>query len=69
MLIGLWLYGVRREDNRYKVIAMSIFSTIILTFLLYTIINLGLPQWRPGGMELTGATALIPHPIDNSFPS
>jgi membrane-associated phospholipid phosphatase len=69
MLIGLWLYGVKREDNRYKVISLSIFSTIILTFLFYTIINLGLPEWRPGGMELTGARALIPHPTDNSFPS
>jgi undecaprenyl-diphosphatase len=69
MLIGLWLYGVYREDNRYKVTALSIFATVILTFILYTIVNLGLPEWRDGAMKLSWATALIPHPTDNSFPS
>lgn len=69
LLVGLWLYGVYRKDTLYKSIALSIFFTIILIFLVYSIINLGLPQWRLGGMELTGAHALIPHPTDNSFPS
>ncbi len=33
-------------------------------------INLALPKWRPGATEMAGAIApLIPHPIDNSFPS
>ena len=43
--------------------------TIIGVFVIYSVINLGIPQWRPGAMELSGATALIPHPTDNSFPS
>lgn len=69
MLISLWLYGVKIKQDTYKKNALRIFSTIILVFIVYGIINLGLPQWRPGAMELSGATALIPHPTDNSFPS
>ncbi len=68
-LIILWLTGVKNKDNEYKKISLRIFSAIVGTFLLYSIINLGLPQWRTGAMELSGATALIPHPTDNSFPS
>lgn len=69
VLVSLWLLGVYRKTNTPKLSALEIFTTIILTFGLYAIINLGVPQWRIGAMELTGATALIPHPIDNSFPS
>ena len=69
ILLGIWIQGVRKKENSYKVIALQIFFTIILTFVFYTVINFWLPKWRPGGMEITGATALIPHPIDNSFPS
>ncbi len=68
-LIILWLYGTYKKNDTYKYTALGIFATIILTFIFYAIINLGLPKWRVGAMELTGATALIPHPTDNSFPS
>ena len=68
-LIILWLIGVQKHDNEYKKNALRIFVGIIGVFVLYSIINLGMPQWRPGAMELSGATALIPHPTDNSFPS
>ena len=70
LLVGLWLYGVYRRDNEYKRIALAIFFTIVSVFVLYAIINLGLHKWRPGATEIVGAIApLIPHPIDNSFPS
>ena len=70
LLVGLWLYGAYRRNNEYKRIALSIFITIVSVFVLYAIINLALPQWRPGATEMAGAIApLIPHPIDNSFPS
>jgi membrane-associated phospholipid phosphatase len=58
-----------KHDNEYKKNALRIFMTIIGVFVIYSVINLGIPQWRPGAMELSGATALIPHPTDNSFPS
>jgi membrane-associated phospholipid phosphatase len=41
----------------------------VSVFVLYAIVNLAIPQWRPGAMEISGAHALIPHPTDNSFPS
>jgi undecaprenyl-diphosphatase len=70
LLVGLWLYGVYRRDNQYKRTALAIFITIVSVFVLYAIINLGIPKWRPGATEMAGAIApLIPHPIDNSFPS
>lgn len=69
-LIGLWLYGVYKKDNEYKKNALTIFFTIVAVFGIYAIINLGLPKWRLGAMEIAGAIApLIPHPTDNSFPS
>lgn len=70
LLVTLWLYGVYRRDNDYKRIALAIFITIVSVFVLYAIINLALPKWRPGATEMAGSIApLIPHPIDNSFPS
>lgn len=70
LLVTLWLYGVYRRDNEYKRIALAIFIMIVSVFALYAIINLGIPKWRPGATEMAGAIApLIPHPIDNSFPS
>jgi membrane-associated phospholipid phosphatase len=65
----LWLIGVKTKNNEYKKISLRIFTGIIGVFILYGIINLGMPKWRVGAMELSGATALIPHPTDNSFPS
>ena len=70
LLVVLWLYGVYRRNNEYKRISLAIFITILSVFVLYAIINLGLYKWRPGATEIAGAIApLIPHPIDNSFPS
>lgn len=69
-LVTLWLYGVFKKDNQYKIQALTIFLTVVSVFAIYAIINLGIPQWRPGAMSIPGAIApLIPHPIDNSFPS
>jgi membrane-associated phospholipid phosphatase len=69
LLISLWLYGVYHQKNKYKQIALALFWTITSVFVVYAIMNLGIPQWRPGAMEISGAHALIPHPTDNSFPS
>ena len=70
ILVILWLYGIYRRDDQHKRSALAIFYTIVGVFALYTIINLWLPQWRPGAIEAVGGIApLIPHPIDNSFPS
>lgn len=69
-LIGLWLYGVSQKDNAYKIIALQIFTTIILTFIVYTILNFGIEKWRPSPQEVVWwLPPLIPHPLDNSFPS
>lgn len=69
-LVGLWIYGVYKKDNEYKKNALTIFFTIVAVFGIYAVINLGLPKWRLGAMEIPGAIApLIPHPTDNSFPS
>lgn len=69
-LVTLWLYGVFKKDNQYKIQALTIFLTVVSVFAIYAIINLGIPPWRPGAMSIPGAIApLIPHPIDNSFPS
>lgn len=70
LLVVLWLYGVYKRDDQYKRIALAIFITIVSVFIVYAIINLGLPKWRLGATEIPGAIApLISHPIDNSFPS
>lgn len=69
-LIVLWLYWVYTKDNEYKKIALTIFFTIVMVFIIYAIINLGIPKWRLWAMEIPGAIMpLIPHPADNSFPS
>lgn len=69
-LVWLWLYGLKAHDNRYKVAALMIFSTIILTFTVYTIINFWFEKWRPSPQDVVGGIKpLIPHPLDNSFPS
>ncbi len=69
-LVWLWLYGLKAHDNRYKVAALMIFSTIILTFIVYTLINYWIGKWRPSPQEVVnGIAPLIPHPLDNSFPS
>lgn len=71
ILIGLWLKWVQKKDNRYKIWALEITFTIGLTFIFYSIINLWLPQdWRESPQVVAnGIKPLIPHPVDNSFPS
>ena len=68
-LVLLWLYGVYRKEDAYKRSSYGIFLTIVGVFVFYVIINMMLPQFRPGAMQISGATAIIPHPTDNSFPS
>lgn len=69
-LLFLWFTGVMRQDNRYRVWALEIFFIVILTFILHAIINFWVPQWRMWPQDVVGGVApLIPHPIDNSFPS
>ncbi len=70
LLIYLWLSGNKENDEKRKIDALKIFFSIILVFGIYAIINIWLPQFRPNPQEIVwGIGALIPHPIDNSFPS
>ncbi len=70
LLLTLWFMGVAKKDTRYRIWALEIFFVIILTFIIHVIINLGIPQWRISPQLVAGGiTPLIPHPIDNSFPS
>ena len=70
ILLFLWFRGLIQKDIKPKQIALEIFFTIVLTFVFYGIINFGIPPWRPNPQEVAGGIqALIPHPIDNSFPS
>jgi membrane-associated phospholipid phosphatase len=70
LLLGIWFTWVYKKDNAWKIWALQIFFTIILTFSVYTAINFGFPAWRANPQEVVGWIApLIPHPLDNSFPS
>lgn len=70
LLIGIWLIGVKNNDEQKKIDALRIFFGIVLVFGIYSIINFWFPQFRPNPQEVAGGIApLIPHPIDNSFPS
>jgi membrane-associated phospholipid phosphatase len=69
-LVFLWIYSICSKIPEYKYIALRIFFTIIFVFAFYLIINFGIPKWRANPQEIAGSIApLIPHPIDNSFPS
>ncbi|MDD2565764.1 MAG: phosphatase PAP2 family protein [Candidatus Gracilibacteria bacterium] len=67
-LVGLWLFGVYRKDNKYKNISLMIFYTIAFSFILYIIINKGFPL-RPRPETVSSIRPLIDHLPDNSFPS
>lgn len=72
LLVGSWLYGAFKKDNSYKLASLHIFGLIAAVFIIYSIINFGIPQWRPHpSLVLQGMNIapLIPHPTDNSFPS
>ena len=71
-LVGTWLYGTFQKNDDYKKQALQVFGLIVSVFVIYTIVNLCVPQWREHPHSfLNGAniTPLIPHPTDNSFPS
>lgn len=70
LLIGIWIKWVISKNENLKLIALQIFFTIILVFFIYAMVNFGIPKWRPSPQDVVGWIApLIPHPIDNSFPS
>ena len=70
LLVAIWVYGIYKKNIEFKYAALKIFFLILLVFLVYGIINLGIPQWRPSPADVVGwIKPLIPHPSDNSFPS
>lgn len=70
-LVATWLYGTIHKNNAYKVRSLHICAMILSVFLIYSIVYFFLPQWRPHPGEILSHTIqpLIPHPLDNSFPS
>lgn len=68
VLVGLWLYGVYKKDNQPKSDALMIFYSIGFAFLIYVILNLGLP-FRPRPETVSAIRPLVDHLPDNSFPS
>lgn len=68
VLVGLWLYGVYRKDNQPKVDALMILYSIGFAFLVYVVLNLGLP-FRPRPETVSAIRPLVDHLPDNSFPS
>lgn len=69
-LLYLWFSGLIHKDREKKEQALQIFFGIILTFTVHAIVNFGIPQWRPSPQDvISGIAPLIPHPLDNSFPS
>lgn len=70
LLLFIWFSWHFRHDTEGKRNALRIFFTIISVFVIYSIINFWIPAWRPNPQTVVGGIApLIPHPIDNSFPS
>jgi membrane-associated phospholipid phosphatase len=70
LLLYLWFFGHYKKDDTYKINALKIFFTIWFVFFFYAIVNFCIPQWRPNPQDVVnGIQALIPHPLDNSFPS
>jgi len=68
VLIGLWLYGVYKKNNQFKIEALMMLYSIGFAFLIYVILNLGLP-FRPRPETVSAIEPLIKHLPDNSFPS
>lgn len=70
LLVWMWITWVYKKEISYKESALRVFFTIILVFAFYALINFGIPKWRPSPQDVVWSVkALIPHPIDNSFPS
>lgn len=68
VMVGLWLYGSFHREETSKREALSLFYATALAFVIYWILDFGLPvRPRP---ELTNTVRpLIDHIPDNSFPS
>jgi len=68
VMVGLWLHGSLHHKETSKREALSLLYATALAFLIYWILDLGLPiRPRP---ELTDTVIpLISHIPDNSFPS
>ncbi|MDD5197434.1 MAG: phosphatase PAP2 family protein [Candidatus Gracilibacteria bacterium] len=68
VLVGLWLYGVYKKNNQFKIDALMILYSIGFAFLVYIFLNLGLPL-RPRPETVSAIRPLVDHLPDNSFPS
>lgn len=68
VLISLWLYGVYKKNNQFKVDALMMLYSIGFAFLVYVVLNLGLPL-RPRPETVSSIRPLVDHLPDNSFPS
>lgn len=69
-LVWLWLSGVRTNQTEPKIRSLHIAVLILCVFGIYSVINLGLPQWRESPQNVVESIgSLIPRPADNSFPS
>jgi len=68
VLVGLWLYGIYKKNNQFKIEALMMLYSIGFAFLVYIILNLGLP-FRPRPETVSSIRPLIDHLPDNSFPS
>lgn len=68
VLVGLWLYGAYKKNDRYKIDALMMLYSIGFAFLVYIVLNLGLP-FRPRPETVSSIRPLVDHLPDNSFPS
>lgn len=68
ILVGLWLYGIYKKNNQFKMDALMILYSIGFAFVIYVVLNLGLPL-RPRPETVSVIRPLVDHLPDNSFPS
>lgn len=68
VLVGLWLYGAYKQDDQPKSDALMMLYSIGFAFLVYVVLNLGLP-FRPRPESVSSIRPLVDHLPDNSFPS
>lgn len=68
LLVALWLYGVKKKDNTYKIQSLNTFYVIVGGFALYVILNQFLPT-RVRPEVVSSLPPLVNHLPDNSFPS
>lgn len=67
-LLGLWIYGVMRSSRDYRRESLLIFYGIAVSFVVYIVLNLGLPM-RARPETVLAIRPIIDHLPDNSFPS